>query len=69
MRWQYHIRWTEDHISDTNAEVEADLTELGQDGWELVGFDGWLVMVFKRPVESGPLLRGNYNPYDQEGQG
>lgn len=47
VQWAYHV------VTTGTPLDEADLTELGQDGWELTGIlnqDGALHFYFKRPV-------------------
>jgi len=42
IQWEYHVVFLPSSISPTgnhNERVEAKLNELGQAGWELVGFE------------------------------
>lgn len=46
-KWEYKVRVS--GRSSFYAEQQAELNELGQEGWELVDFAAG---VFKRPIES-----------------
>ena len=52
IKWEYHADSLPTTVSNTrieNERVEAKLNELGQAGWELVGFEE-RDCIFKRPA-------------------
>ncbi len=52
IQWEYHAVYLPSGVSNTrinNERVEAKLNELGQAGWELVGFEE-RDCILKRPV-------------------
>ena len=52
IQWEYHADYLPTGVNNTriiNERVEAKLNELGQAGWELVGFEE-RDCIFKRPV-------------------
>ncbi|MDT8302541.1 MAG: DUF4177 domain-containing protein [Sedimentisphaerales bacterium] len=52
IQWEYHVVYLPSGVSPSsnqNERVEAKLNELGQAGWELVGFEE-RGCIFKRPA-------------------
>ncbi|MCP4257497.1 MAG: DUF4177 domain-containing protein [Planctomycetes bacterium] len=52
IQWEYHAAYLPSGVSNTrinNERVEAKLNELGQAGWELVGWEE-RDCIFKRPA-------------------